>query len=212
MNRRVVLLVCLLASVAVVWRFSKSPLQSSSAASPLVPAIDGSRVYFVPIGPFPADELDPLVEYYRQKYSLEITVLRSVRLDDTSRDPARQQFVAEKLISAIRTGLPKLGKDPKVILIGFTSEDMFTASQNWQFTPGWRDPRTRTAVVSTARLHLPSDDQAFAADIASTRLRKIVTKDIGIMYYGLTPNGDPKSVLYKQIAGVEQLDQAGDEF
>lgn len=211
MNRRVVLLVCLLALV-VVWRFSRSSLQSSSAAAPLVPAIDGSRIFFVPIGTFPADELDPLVEYYRQKYSLEITVARSVRLDESSRDTVRQQFVAEKLISNLRTGLPKLGKDPKAILIGFTSEDMFTTSQNWQFTPGWRDPRSRTAVVSTARLHLPSDDQAFAADIASTRLRKIVTKDIGLMYYGLTPSSDPKSVLYKQIAGVEQLDQAGDEF
>ena len=211
MNRRVVLLVCLLALV-VVWRVSKSSVQSSNAAAPLVPAMDGSRVYFVPIGSFPADELDPLVEYYRQKYSLEVTVVRSVRLDDSARDPARQQFVAEKLISTVRAGLPKIGKDPKAILIGFTSEDMFTTSQNWQFTPGWRDARTRTAVVSTARLHLPSDDQAFAADIASTRLRKIVTKDIGIMYYGLTLSADPKSVLYKQIAGVEQLDQAGEEF
>ena len=211
MNRRVVLLVCLLA-LAVVWRFSKSSLQSSSAAAPPVPAIDGSRIFFVPIGSFPADELDPLVEYYRQKYSLEVTVVRSVRLDDAARDPARQQVVAEKLISSVRAGLPKIGKDPKAILIGFTSEDMFTTSQNWQFTPGWRDPNTRTAVVSTARLHLPSDDQAFAADVSNARLRKIVTKDIGIMYYGLTPSGDPKSVLYKQIAGVEQLDQAGDEF
>ncbi|HTZ83709.1 MAG TPA: hypothetical protein VMB66_10980 [Candidatus Acidoferrales bacterium] len=211
MNRRVVLLVCLLALV-VVWRVSKSSVQSSNAAAPLVPAMDGSRVYFVPIGSFPADELDPLVEYYRQKYSLEVTVVRSVRLEDSARDPARQQFVAEKLISTVRAGLPKIGKDPKAILIGFTSEDMFTTSQNWQFTPGWRDARTRTAVVSTARLHLPSDDQAFAADIASTRLRKIVTKDIGIMYYGLTLSADPKSVLYKQIAGVEQLDQAGEEF
>jgi len=210
-NRRVVLLVCLLALV-VVWRVSKSSVQSSNAAAPLVPAMDGSRVYFVPIGSFPADELDPLVEYYRQKYSLEVTVVRSVRLEDSARDPARQQFVAEKLISTVRAGLPKIGKDPKAILIGFTSEDMFTTSQNWQFTPGWRDARTRTAVVSTARLHLPSDDQAFAADIASTRLRKIVTKDIGIMYYGLTLSADPKSVLYKQIAGVEQLDQAGEEF
>lgn len=211
MNRRVALLVCLLA-LAVLWRFSKSSLQSSNAAAPLVPAIDGSRIFFVPIGSFPAEELDPLVEYYRQKYSLEITVAKSVRLDDVARDPARQQLVAERLISSVRAGLPKIGKDPKAILIGFTSEDMFTTSQNWQFTPGWRDPRTRTAVVSTARLHLPSDDQAFAADIASTRLRKIVTKDIGIMYYGLTPSSDPKSVLYQQIAGVEQLDQAGDEF
>ncbi len=198
--------------MVVVWRVSKSSLQSSNAAAPLAPAIDGSRVFLVPIGSFPADELDPLVEYYRQKYSLEVAVVRSVRLDDSARDPARQQFVAEKLVSSLRAGLPKLGKDPKAILIGFTSEDMFTTSQNWQFAFGWRDARTRTAVVSTARLHLPNDDQPFAADIASTRLRKIVTKDIGIMYYGLTPSRDSKSVLYKQIAGIEDLDQAGEEF
>jgi hypothetical protein len=41
------------------------------------------------------------------------------------------------------------------------------------------------------------------------RLRKIVTKDLGILYYGLPQSQNAKSVLYNQIMGIEELDQVG---
>jgi hypothetical protein len=46
----------------------------------------------------------------------------------------------------------------------------------------------------------------------ATRLRKIVTKDIGILYYGLPQSQSPKSVLYSQIMGIEELDAVGEDF
>jgi hypothetical protein len=60
------------------------------------------------------------------------------------------------------------------------------------------------------RLHYAGEppDENFA----ETRLRKMVTKDIGILYYGLAPNHNPRSVLYNQILGIEELDQVGEEF
>ncbi|HEY6373397.1 MAG TPA: hypothetical protein VIX37_22670 [Candidatus Sulfotelmatobacter sp.] len=41
--------------------------------------------------------------------------------------------------------------------------------------------------------------QPMTPETPATRLRKIVTKDIGILYYGLPQSGDPHSVLYSQI-------------
>jgi hypothetical protein len=49
-------------------------------------------------------------------------------------------------------------------------------------------------------------------NLSETRLRKMVTKDIGILYYGLPQNQNPKSVLYNGIMGIEELDQVGEDF
>ena len=44
------------------------------------------------------------------------------------------------------------------------------------------------------------------------RLRKMVTKDIGILYYGLPQSSNPHSVLYNRILGIEELDAVGEQF
>jgi hypothetical protein len=47
---------------------------------------------------------------------------------------------------------------------------------------------------------------------AKARLRKMVTKNIGILYYRLPQSNDPRSVLYKNVGGVSELDNMGEEF
>jgi hypothetical protein len=64
-------------------------------------------------------------------------------------------------------------------------------------------------VVSTARLRI---ENGGSAEVSATRLRKIVTKDIGILYCGMAQNQDPHSVLYSQIMGIEELDEVGEDF
>ena len=118
----------------------------------LTPKIEGSKIYFVPIGDFPTEQLQPLVEFYRQKYKLGIAVLNSIPVDPVTRDASRQQLVAENLVASVRSGVPEHSSDQGAILIGFTSEDIYPASTNWQFAFGWRESDAHSAVVSTARL------------------------------------------------------------
>jgi hypothetical protein len=40
----------------------------------------------------------------------------------------------------------------------------------------------------------------------------MVTKNIGIMYFKLQQSDDPRSVLYKNIGGISELDAMGEEF
>jgi hypothetical protein len=44
------------------------------------------------------------------------------------------------------------------------------------------------------------------------RIRKMVTKNIGILYYGLGVSDDPRSVLYRDILGPDDLDYASEDF
>jgi predicted Zn-dependent protease len=153
-----------------------------------------------------------LVEYNRKKYNLEIAVADGISVDPATRNASRQQLMAESLAAGLRTHVSEPANDPNAVLIGFTAEDIYPTSQNWQFAFGWRDGEARTAVVSTARLNLADIAQPMTPDTPATRLRKIVTKDIGIFYYGMPQSQSPKSVLYNQIMGIEELDAVGEDF
>jgi predicted Zn-dependent protease len=206
------MLLCLIA-LALGWvAYTRSSTRPASASASLAPQIEGSKIYFVPIGDFPAKQIQPLVQYYREKYNLEIAVLNSIPVDPATRDEPRGQLMAENLVASVRRGAPEYATDPKAILIGFTSEDIYPTSQHWRFAFGWRTANARAAVVSTARMSLPYTGESVGVNVPETRLRKMVTKDIGILYYGLPQSQNPKSVLYNSILGIEELDQVGDDF
>jgi predicted Zn-dependent protease len=212
LNRALVMLLCVIA-LALGWvAYTRSSTQPAGASASLAPQIEGSKIYFVPIGDFPAKQIQPLVQYYREKYNLEITVLSSIPVDPATRDEARGQLMAEDLVASVRRGAPEYATDPKAILIGFTSEDIYPTSQHWRFAFGWRTANARAAVVSTARMSLPYTGESLSVNVPETRLRKMVTKDIGILYYGLPQSQNPKSVLYNSILGIEELDQVGEDF
>ena len=212
MNRTLALLLGLVAMIAGWVVYTRVSPQPTSASAALAPKLEGSKIYFVPIGDFPVDQLQNLAQYYHEKYDLEITVVNRVPVDPATRDASRGQLMAESLAASLRNSVSDHGGEPGSILIGFTSEDIYPTSKNWQFAFGWRLGESRSAVVSSARLSLPDIGQPLERDLPGKRLRKIVTKDIGILYYGLPQNQNPKSVLYNQIMGIEELDQVGEDF
>jgi predicted Zn-dependent protease len=84
--------------------------------------------------------------------------------------------------------------------------------RDWQFCFGWRSPDIRIAVVSSARMNLFYPGEVMPSASLTNRLRKMVTKDIGMMYYHLEPSSNPRSVLYNGILGIQELDQLTEEF
>ena len=44
------------------------------------------------------------------------------------------------------------------------------------------------------------------------RLRKMVTKYIGYMYFRLPPSSNRNSIMYTPILGVDDLDEIGEDF
>ena len=121
--------------------YSRSSPEPILASASLPPDVEDRKIYFVPIGNFPNGELQPLVQYYRKKYNLEISIADGISVDPTTRDPSRQQLKAERaesLAASIRNNVSAPAHDKNAILIGFTSEDMYPTSKNWQFAFGWR--------------------------------------------------------------------------
>lgn len=177
-------------------------------ASPIgVPSPPVDRaVYLAPIGDFPRDEADALVAHYLEKFDLTIHVLPAVPVPDGALDAGRGQLIAERLIDAIAAN-EVVVNDPGAVVIGLTSVDMYIAAKDWSYAYGLRSSGT-FAVVSSARMGDGFADEARQHQ----RLRKIVTKNVGILYYGLAVSEDPRSVLYRDILGPQDLDYASEDF
>ncbi len=165
------------------------------------------EIAFVPLGEFPAATARELAAYYQTKYGLTIDVLPNLPLDAAAWDDQRQQLIAEDVIALMKNGRPDLARAPKQFLIGLTTEDMYIAQYTWQFTFSWRQ-EGKYAVVSNARMKLGSP----SAEKLMSRLRKMVTKNIGVLYYRLPQSDDSRSVLYQSVGGLTELDYMGEEF
>ena len=177
------------------------------------------KVYFIPLGDFPSESVALLVAYYKQKFDLRIETLPGLSLEDNVRDSSRNQLVAENVIAMMKNLNSALALDHEAILIGITNEDMYIQKNAWRFAFAWRE-RDRLAVVSTAHMvpffrrhHFPHA-LLFGLDdkLLHCRLKKMVSKYIGLMHYGLSQSNDPKSVLYGPILSLGDLDNMGEEI
>ncbi|MBZ5546939.1 MAG: hypothetical protein LAO22_03110 [Acidobacteriia bacterium] len=168
-------------------------------------------VYLVPLGKPQSILSTALLSYYRKKYGLELRVLAPVPLPAWTKDEIRHQLIAEELVEAIKRTYPQFAIDPDAILVGVTDEDMYISEMNWSYAFSWRQEE-RFAIVSTARLDPVFDKEPANPRIVEERGRKMLTKDIGLLYYRLQPSYDYSSVLYGSIDDVEDLDDMGEDF
>jgi predicted Zn-dependent protease len=179
-----------------------APASPIGIPSPPIPR----RVYLAPFGDFPREDADTLVAHFREKFGLTIEVLPSIPVPEEAIDRERDQLIAERLLDAIAAA-DIVTVDPDAVVIGLTDVDMYIASETWRYAYGLRGPGT-LAVVSTGRMSALGASEARQHQ----RLRKVVTKDLGILYYGLTASDDPRSVLYRNIGGPQDLDYTSEDF
>ena len=183
-----------------------------------VPAASGGqatrpeRVHLVPLGEVFSVSYDALLSHYRDRFGLALAVLPAVPLTLEQIDLGRSQFVAEALIARMRAAYPDLDQDPAALLIGLTEHDMYLEHRpEWRFGFALR-LGSRFAVISSARMDDFNRGGEPEPALLHTRLRKMITRTLGLMYFGLPPSDDPRSVLYHSILGIEDLDAVTEDF
>ena len=170
------------------------------------------KVFLVPLGNFHPAELEELAGHYAARYGTPVEVGPGVRLPSEAYDGARRQLVAEYAIATLRTACPGASCEPPNVVIGVTADDMYIREKSWSYAYSYRFGSA--AVVSTARMNAPSPvfTRGGDPDLRHTRLRKMVAKNIGVLYYRLPLSNDPRSLLYRDIGGPRELDHMGEEF
>jgi YD repeat-containing protein len=182
----------------------------------LIPARPGQlhgegKVFLVPFGDASKLLTTQLLDYYRQKYGIVLHLEPSIPIPEWARDRPQRQLVADELSEAMKEAYPDLARDPKNILVGVTDEDMYISGLDWKFALNYRAP-LGGAVISTARLDPVFYGQSAAPDLMAARLRKLLTKNIGLTYYHMELSGDPASILYDDVETMKTLDGMSDEY
>lgn len=173
-----------------------------------------SELYFVAIGDVPVDMIDGLVSHFQTKFGVSIRTLAPLAFDRVTFDRQRSQVVADRLIQAVRFRYPTVAKNPRTRVIGITPLDMYMEAmrEQWAFTFSMRSADRRFAVVSFARMDPTNLGEAPNDTLLRSRLRKMVTKNLGIMYFGLPASENPRSALFRNILGVDDLDRMTEDF
>jgi predicted Zn-dependent protease len=188
--------------------------QPASTERWIPPSTPPTDLYVVAIGDVPTALLDDMVARFETKFRMRTRVLPRLLFDRTTFDRARSQRSADELILAIRRRYATIAANRRARVIGVTRGDMYMegVAKQWLFTFSLRSEDNHVAVVSYARmdpaaLGEPPDDARLAA-----RLRKMVATNIGVICYGLPLSRNPRSVLYGQIGGVDDLDRMTESF
>jgi hypothetical protein len=163
-------------------------------------------VVLVPLGEFPVDRAIQIAAKEAADYGLPITVASPLAIPEQAVDRGRGgQLTSEVLAQSIAAAHPETAG--RTLAIGLTTQDIYIASQpDWRFAFGLRN-RSGVAVVSSARMGRFLD-----LDGEWNRLTKMVTRDIGFLYYGLPGTSDPGDTLYDNILSLEDLIRIGDHL
>ena len=168
------------------------------------------RVYLVPIEDFPVDRATAIARHFRTRFGVAIDVAPVAEWPEGAYVESRRQMNSAVMLTRLESAFATTG-EPAVV-IGLTTRDMFNPDVRWRYVFSYRR-RNRVAVVSPARMDrgcmgvFEADDGRVMA-----RLRKMVGKNIGIMYFGLEMSADPASMLYANIGGPQELDAMSEQF
>jgi YD repeat-containing protein len=185
-------------------------LQPAPAATPLPPT-PGVTVHLVPMGTFQTLSLGELPAYYRARLGLSVELQAPVPLEQVTFDSGRNQYVAESLVASLKRRRPDLAADSGAVVIGVTEADIYILTRNWRFAFGYRDGE-RFGVVSAARM-IPWLHRVRGLEyLVQARVRKMISRYIGLLAYRLPLNPDPTSLLYAHLLGLDDLDLMQERF
>jgi YD repeat-containing protein len=198
-----------------VWEFSRLSLRADGmtqkidlAPTPrrlVLPSVPAKKIYLVPMDLDFDELLGWAPAYYKAKLGIDVEVLPAISLSNDLEDHRRHQVDSEQLLERLDRWYPEIVKDPSNILISVTSRDIFSRSFGWSYTENVRD-NARFAVVSCARFHPPFFLDRWNPEWLNSRLQKMLTKNIAILYFDLPLSSDYSSLLSGGVLSGHEVD------
>jgi len=162
-------------------------------------------VYLVPIGDFAPKYLIDLASYYEGVFPLRIGITPPLPYHPALFDLQRQQLVAQAAIGLIMETYDGYSSNADAIFIGVTHIDMYIQGKSWRFAYAMRIG-DHHAVVTSARTTRQPQPRFSEITEVHPGLRKMVTKTIGLLYYEKPLSSNPRSVLYRRVLGLDDLE------
>jgi hypothetical protein len=198
------------ASADAYWQYvgSRMPLPREALRAHPTPM---TRVYLVAAGDLPMPFDVELVEHYERTLGLPVERLPPVPIDPSLVNTERRQLMGDATMAWVSQRHPGLAADPGAVIITITAMDLYGERLGWNFAFAVRSGE-RYAIVSAARMN-PAQYGRPDPELWRARLRKMVSKNIGLLYYRFMPAFfDHQSLLYMRVSGIDDLDRMGEHF
>lgn len=203
------------------WEYSRLVYQSAEGKEQVnltpvrllsLPKVPPKRVYLIPLGLSEGESLDWVPAYYKSKLGIDVTVLPSIPLPPGLVNQQRKQLDAKIVVDEfLQEKYPQLTSDASALIIAVTSIDMYISSFDWSYAENWR-AEGRFAIISSARLHPFVFLEKMNPAWFSSRLQKILTKNIAMLYFDLPLSSDNSSLLSAGILSGIEIDEMGEDI
>jgi hypothetical protein len=193
---------------------ASSPPVTTATAEPFArPDLnEAGQLYFVSIGELPQVNIERLANYFGRKYGVQIRTLASLAITDEMRQPGfpNTRPVADKVIRVLKREKATVAFNSKAIVIAII-EDMNVTDSKRRYDFSYQLDE-RFALVALESIRPTTFCEPANQDLLESRLRKVIAKNIGFLYYRLPRSERPASVMYSSVDCVDELDQMGEEF
>lgn len=186
-------------------------LTSLPEPEPLKPRLRGrGEVDLLPLGAREAELLETLPRYCKARFGIGVNILPPMAPDPSVVAGLEHKVVADRLVDLLEQSDSQKAAGPRT-LIAVTARPMeieefgTTDAINYWRADGY-------AVVSLARLEPRGQRETGNPLILPVRVRKVVLRDIGRLYYRLPLSSDPTSVLSVDISRARAVDLMGESF
>jgi predicted Zn-dependent protease len=136
------------------------------------------------------------------RYDVPVVAWRRIDVASRTLDAARQQLVADELVSALRRVYPASGD--AAVVIGITDYDIESTSLGIQHMFAFRDSQ-HYAVVSSAQMGANGFDRV-RGHSRHERVRKLVARELGFLYFKRSESTDPHSLLRSMMWRLHDID------
>lgn len=189
--------------------FCQDPAPAPAQPVDLSTITPTGRVVFVPVDGYSMERTQMLAEHFRRTFGIPVRVERGIASSLGAFDARRRQMNAAALLNALEERYPE---GSRAVAVGLTDADMFIPDANSSYALSYRRAN-RIAIVSSARMDrgclgllAASDERRLA------RMRKMIGKNLGVMYYRLPVSRDPRSMLFATIGGPQELDRMSEAY
>jgi predicted Zn-dependent protease len=160
-----------------------------------------SGVVLVPIGPSSRVDARTLARELDSRYGVPVAARPRIDVPSSTLDEARHQLVADELVGALRRSFPVSGD---AVVIGITDYDIESTSLGIQHMFAFRDSQ-HYAVVSSAQIGANGFDRV-RGHSRHERVRKLVAREIGFLYFKRSESADPHSLLRSTMWRLHDID------
>ncbi|MEO7667362.1 MAG: hypothetical protein ABIU97_10070 [Dehalococcoidia bacterium] len=169
-----------------------------------IPTCTGLQVCIAPLGQVSPELVRHLTEHFRQQYGLSLYILTPTAIPPDLINDRRQQVDAYDLVDLLDRQFVIPGLAPSAVVIGVTPVDIYISTSTWRYAFGLR---SSVSVISTTRMDPAAYGELPDDELLNSRVRKLLSKYIGFLYYNLDLSADPKSPMFDNILSPDDLDR-----